>query len=424
MSILHRAMLAAVAFVTAASVAPLALAGEPPAVPPRLHQLLSGARTVVSGRVSTVQELDSGRVAIAEIAVDGTLKGDDPGDTVRVVELRSLPSAPVAFRSGEHVLAFLSPVARNSYLRATLPEGSYLQASHGREGVVAAEAETPIAEAAALVGRMVAASREPEPDRAKRAAQARALVFDELAARHPAVVEDGIAGLGSVPGLEPLASGEKARLEALVARDDLPPRVRERLFTQIGALGLQEMVPALRGVAADDPQVTAAAWRALRRLGAPPDARDLARELRSTDPAVRSAAAAELLARGPQEIPRVTDLALGDPDPEVRVAVLGALAETGSPEALPTLERAFADPDWEVRQAAGRAIFQIGGRPAAETFARLTLNGPRDAQQYALTLLRATGVGDDDPLLVRIRNEHPDARVRRAAEHGLATPEH
>jgi len=426
MRISGRAWLVAATLVaaTTAFVGAASAGREEAAVPPRLHQLLSGAQTVITGRVADVQELDSGRVAVAEIVVEDTLKGDPAGPRVRVVELRSLPSAPVAFVGGEHVLAFLSPAARTSYLRATLPDGAYLQASRGREGVLASASEAPVDQAAAIVARMVAASREPEPDREKRRAAARALVFDELAARHPAVVEDGLAGLASLPSLEPLSNAEKLVIEAVIVRDDLPPRLRQRVFAQVAELRLEETVAALRRVEASDPEVTAAAWAALRRLGAAPDVDVVARDLRSPEPGRRSAAAAELLARGPGEIERVADLALHDPDPAVRAAVLGALASTGSAEALPILERAFGDPEWSVRQAAGRAIFQIGGRPAAETFARLTFEGSPEVQRYAVTLLRASGVADDDPLLVKIRTQHPDARVREQVEHGLPFHEH
>jgi len=394
------------------------------AVPPRLHQLLAGARTVVTGRVTGVQTHDSGRVAVAEIAVDETLKGDDPGTTVRAVEVRSLPSAPVVYTSGEHVLAFLSPAPRTSYLRATLPEGSYLYAAAGRAGVVAASDEPSIDEAGAIVARIVAASRTPEADPEKRRAAARALAFDALGARHPAVVEDGIASLATLPKLEPLADAERLRLDALLTREDLPARLRKRAFAEVAALGLEDAVPALARVEAKDPAVLAAAWEALRRLGAPPDAKVVARELRSTDPDVRSAAAAELLARGPQHVAGVADLALHDPDPAVRASVLEAIAATGAADALPILERGFGDSDWSVRRAAGRGIFQIGGRPAAETFARLTFEGAPEVQRYALTLLRVSGVADDDPLLVKIKTQHPDERVREQAEHGLPFHEH
>ncbi|MEW6272505.1 MAG: hypothetical protein AB1689_24775, partial [Thermodesulfobacteriota bacterium] len=279
MTPLRRAALAA----AACAVASLAAAAAPAAprietTPPRLHELLRGARTVVVGRVSQVTEYDSGRVAVAELSVARVIKGDAAAGPLRVVELRSLASVPPVLSRGEHVVAFLGPAARTSYLRQVLPPGDYLQAP-GREAVLSASAEEPVREAGAVVERLAAASREPEPDPAKRRAAARALVFDELQARHPAVVEDGVAALAALPDLEPLSDDERSRLAAAIARDDLPVRLRERLLEQVAALGLEDMIGPLAALRSDDPAVVAASWRALRRLGAAPDERQIAREL-------------------------------------------------------------------------------------------------------------------------------------------------
>lgn len=394
-------------------------------VPPRLYQLLSGARLVVAGRVSQVETFDSGRLAIADVAVVKTLKGAEPTGPVKVLELRSLPSTPPIFSSGESVLVFLGPAARTSYVRSHVAPGDYLQATEGRDGVIAAPDPAVIDQAAAIVARMVTASREPEPDPDKRRASDRALLFDELAARHPAIVEDGIAGLATLPQLLPLGDDERARLASVVTRSELPARIRERLFAQVAALHIADMVPPLRDVRSDDAAVTAAAWEALRRLGAAPAGDDIAAQLRSKDATVRAAAARELLARGDAaELDRAGRLALDDPEPKVRLAVIEALAQTGSATTLVILEKAFGDPQWDVRQGAGRAIFQIGGRPAAESFARLTFTASPEMQRYAVTLLRASGVASDDPLLVRIRTDHPDAQVREVAENGLPRHEH
>jgi len=400
-------------------------AAAPEPTPPRLYQLLSGARLVVAGRVAQVGSFDSGRLDVTTLAVTRTLKGEDPSGRLQVIELRSLPSTPALFSEGAYVLAFLGPAPRTSYVRGVLPAGEYLQATEGRASVLSAPDAATIEGAAAVVARLVAASRTPEPDAEKRRAGERALVFDELAARHPVVAEDGIAGLAALPGLQPLSDGERTGLAAAVARTDLSARVRERLFAQLASLHLSDMVPALRAVHSSDAAVTAAAWTALRELGAAPDGDAIAAQLRSTDSTVRVAAARELLARGESaEVDRAGRLALDDPEPKVRLAVVEALAASASPGALVVLEKAFVDPIWEVRQGAGRAIFQIGGRPAAESFTRLTFNATPEMQRYAVTLLRASGVAQDDPLLVRIRTEHPDAEVREAAEHGLPLHEH
>ena len=402
-------------------------AAAPPreAVPPRLRQLVAGARLVVAGRVEQVESLDSGRLAVATVAVTQTLKGEAPAARVLVLDMASLPSTPPLFRTGDSVLAFLSPARRNSYLRKLLPEGSYAEPTSGRDAVIAAGDPATIDEAARIVGELVESSRTPEPDAAKRRAAERARVLAALAARHAVLVEEGIAGLGELKPLLPLSDEESARLAAAIVRADLPSRVRERLFAQVATLQLDAMVPALQAVHSDDAQVTAAAWSALRRLGAAPDDKQIAQLLRAGDPKVRTAAARELIARDPKaEVDRAARLAVDDPDPQVRIAVADALGQSGSEATIVVLERAFVKPPIEAQQAAARAIFQIGGRPAQESFARLVFVAPAEQQRYAVALLRSTGIADDDPLLVKIRKEHPEKEVREVAEHGFPEPEH
>lgn len=425
----HRVRAAALRLLlgAAAALVVTAAAAAPPreAVPPRLRQLVAGARLVVAGRVEQVESLDSGRLAVATVAVTQTLKGGAPAARVLVLDMASLPSTPPLFRTGDSVLAFLSPARRNSYLRKLLPEGSYAEPTSGRDAVIAAADPATIDEAARIVGELVESSRTPEPDAAKRRAAERARVLAALAARHAVLVEEGIAGLGELKPLLPLSDEESARLAAAIVRADLPSRVRERLFAQVATLQLDAMVPALQAVQSDDAQVTAAAWIALRRLGAAPDDKQIAQLLRAGDPKVRTAAARELIARDPKaEADRAARLAVDDPDPQVRIAVADALGQSGSAASIVVLEKAFVKPPLEAQQAAARAIFQIGGRPAQESFARLVFAAPPEQQRYAIALLRSTGIADDDPLLVKIRKEHPEKEVREVAEHGFPEPEH
>lgn len=402
-------------------------AAAPPreTVPPRLRALVSGARLVVAGRVEQVESLDSGRLAVATVAITQTLKGDAGASRVQVLDLASLPSTPPLLRANESVLLFLGPARRTSYVRKLVPEGASYEPTMGRDAVLAAGDPATIEEAVRIIAAMVEASRAPEPDADKRRAADRARVFAELGARHAAVVEDGIAALAELKPLLPLSDEESARLAATIGREDLPPRVRERLFAQVASLQLEALVPALQAVHSEDPRVTSSAWSALRRLGAAPDAKQIAQLLRASDAQVRIAAARELIARDPAgEVQRAARLAVDDPDAKVRVAVSDALGQSGSAATLVVLEQGFGKPPIEAQQAAARAIFQIGGRPAQETFARLTFSSTPEMQRYAVTLLRATGIAEDDPLLVKIRKEHPETEVRETAEHGFPEPEH
>jgi len=411
--------------IVAGAVAGAAAAPSRATAPERLQKLLAGSRLVVAGRVADVATFDDGKLAVVTIAVAQTVKGDDPAGPVRVIELRSLPSVPPLFSTGDEVLAFLGPAPTSSYLRAHVPAGTYWQATGATDGVIAAADVASVEQAAALVGRVAEASRKPETDPAQRRAVERALVFDALVARHARVVEDGIAGLGVLKPLLPLSDQERAVLAGAIARDDLPARVRARLFAAVASAGVADMVPALRAVRSRDASVDAAAWQALRALGAPPDTDEIAARLASDDPGVRAAAARELLARDlPGELDRAGALALSDPDEKVRIAVIDALGASRDATVLVVLEKAYVVPETPVAQAAGRAIFAVGGRSAAESFARLAFTAPPATQRHAVTMLRATGVADDDPLLVRIRNEHPEAEVREVASHGLPMHEH
>jgi hypothetical protein len=340
------------------------------------------------------------------------------------VETRDLPSAPRLFQPGEHLVAFLEPARTNSYLARTLPAGDYVELVRGRAGHVAAPTAGEVDEVAAIVARLVDTSRHPERDAARRAAAARALVFDSIAGRHPVLVEDGAAGLATLGALaDTLTALEQRRLEGALDRVDLPSRIRVALVGGIGASGLRQLAPALRRLRAPSPEVLSASWDALAALGAPPTPADLEPALADEDPRLRAAAVRALLRLGKAAgVARAAEVALGDGDPVTRRAAIEALGESRLPAALPPLERCFADPDLAIRQAAGRAIVHVGGRDAAESLARLAFVAPPDAQKYAVVLLLALGVPREDALVERIRRSHPDEDVRDLLEHGLEAP--
>jgi len=392
---------------------------------PDLTHLIGRARLVVNGDVTDVATYDSARFTVATLTIRKALKGTADSERVQVVERHDLPSSPQFLVNGHHVVAFLGPARRNSALKHALPPGTYYEIVGGAGGVIASADAAGIEESVAIVTRLIDAQRKPEKDPARRAAATRALVFDEIASRHAAIVGDGAGNLSRVDDLAAtLTDPERARLEAALRRPELPPWVRVKLIDAVAECNLTALIPTLRDLPQPTPDVQRAAWNALRRLGAAPATEDLDTALSNDDAAIRAVGVEALIvAQGPEARPRLEQLALRDPDQKVRLAAIEALGKTG-PQALPTLESVFAGKDWTERRAAGRAISAVGGRAAAESYARLAFEGPPNAQKLAVTLLLMTGISHDDPLVQRIAEKHPDEGVRHIVESGLDFHEH
>ncbi len=386
-----------------------------------LGELLRQSRLVVTGTVTRSTDLDGGRVVVASLLPTRVLKGDAGAGEVSVVEEHDRPSSPTLLPAGEHVVAFLVRAPRTSSLVNVLPAGAaYWTPSGERMGVLASPSAETARETADLVARWVALATDAG-DTATRTERMRTLAFDEIAARHPVVVEDGAAAVAALPALAPtLTDAERDRLAAAVARQDLPARVRVALVRAIAAQRLVALVAALRALRDAPPDVLAASWDTLRALGAPPTAEDLAPFVGSADPAVRIVAVpALLIAAGGEAVPQVERIALGDRDPAVAAAAATALGAVKPAGGLPALERIYQKTaDETVRQAAGNAIVAWGGEPAADALARLAFDAPPPAQKWAVTLLFALGRRQDDPRIVRIRTTHPDPSVRELVEHG------
>jgi HEAT repeat protein len=396
----------------------------PAADTPRLQTLVPRAPLVVAARVTAVEAFDAGRVAVATLGVTATPKGEPPTGPVRVVEMRDLPSVPTLLDKGMLVVAFLEPLRGNSYLTRTLPRAEYRQLVAGRIGRIVAATPAESEEIVGVLDRILEASRVPEPDPVRRAAATRALVFDEVGARSGALVEDGAAGLQSIPELAAsLSADEQQRLEAAIGRTDLSPQARAALVRAIGANGLRQLVPALQGLKSPAAPVVAARFEALERLGVPPTVDDVEPYLDSKDPAVRTAATRALVETpGSEGLARAGRVALADPDPAVRRATAEALGESRRAEALPALERVFRQAPTDLQQVAGRGIYQVGGPAAAEVLVRLAFEAPPESQRLAVVLLLALQGKRDDPLVQRIATTHPDAELRRLVEHGVELP--
>src|SRR5262249_36783283 len=140
---------------------------------------------------------------------------------------------------------------RTSALARELPAGpTYDAPIEGRMGVLASPSAEAITEAADLIARIAQLGNDATDAAAKRAAVARALAFDEIAARHPVVVEDGAAALATLPPLGTLAEHEQHVLAAVVQRADLPSRVRVAVVRAIGAQHLTALAGTLRALPA------------------------------------------------------------------------------------------------------------------------------------------------------------------------------
>lgn len=395
-------------------------------VAPHLRDLSKAARVVVVGDVEGVTSYQEGRVVVASLRVETVLKGSLAGEAshVHVVERRDLPIPPT-FRQGEAVIAFLEAAPRSSSLNAVLPKGFYYSVVNLHDACLVAESPDSLAEMKRIVAGLLAESRRPRTDSARRALTERELAFELLSARHVALVNDGAASLTSIPVLAgTLTSGEREILETALQRHDLPVRVRVALVLAVGKAGLRETIPVLRTLSSPA-EVMAAAWQALDQLQAAPPPEMLEERLAAEDPEIRAAAVRELLRReGAAAVSKAAPLALQDPDPDVRIAAIEALGATGKVEALPPLERAFVDENVDMQQAAARAILAIGGQPAIDTFGGLIFTGPPMAQRYAFVCLMLTGINRSDPLVKRIAETHPDESIRRLATHGVEVHQH
>jgi HEAT repeat protein len=392
---------------------------------PDLTHLLGRARLVVIGDVADVTSYDAARFTVARVAVGKVLSGKLDTGQVLVVERHDLPSSPQLLQAGQRAVVFLIPARRNSSLEKALPAATYYEVISPPTGAISDSTASSIDEAAAILERLIAIHRKPEKDATRRAASIRALVFDEIAARHPTVVADGARGIGRIDDLATtLTDDERTRLAAVLRRTDLPTWIRVALVDAIADRQLTALIPELRKLKEPDAELQRAAWDALQRLGAAPSLDDLQPALTSSDPATRAATVDALVAaKGTNARPQLEQLATKDADRDVRLAAIEALGKTG-PQALPTLERSFASSDWGERRMAGRAIATVGGRPAQETLARLAFEGPPDGQKLAVTLLFLTGISHDDPLVKRIEEKHPDESVRHIVESGLEVHDH
>jgi HEAT repeat protein len=392
-----------------------------PALAPRLPELLSRSTAVVVGAVDDVTEHDDGRLFLARVRVDTVLKGDASPGRIEVVEERRFRSAPPIPQAGTRVAVFLVRARPTTQLRRALPAGDYHRLAAARFALIdLPDAGSEQAVVTAVRDWLAVGRLEGERD-----AAVRRIVFSELAAQPPRLVEDGAAALPGVPRLrDTLTASEQAAITRALGRVDLPERIRLALVAAVADAGLGAVAPALRDLPGATPALLRASAAARLRLGTGPDQAELDTAFREGDAATRAAHVPALLRPEHGGVAAVAALALGDPDPEVRVVAIEALGGSGSPAALSTLARTFVDPDRRIHLESARAIHRAGGRPAAEVLADLAFTAPGDLKRRAAALLLTIGLNAEDPLIVRVRDTHPDPEVRELVTHGLRGHSH
>jgi len=413
--------------VPAADVAVAATIDAPP-LAPRLPATLKRASLVVLGDVGATSEHDDGRILLAQLRVSRQLRETPPvgSPTLDVVEERRFTAVPPLLRTGRRVVALLVAARQTTQLRRALPPGPlYYRLADERWGLIdLPDADSERAVLAALEGWIALARGEPAAP-AERAVAERSLVFMEIGAAQPRLVEDGAAAL---PGLENLAATltdtERDTIARTLRRTDLPERLRLGLVKAIADAHLRSLADALRDLPGAGPPLIRASALTRAELGHGPEKEEIDTALRTGDAPSRAALVPTLLQPGAGGIPAVSTFALQDPAREVRLAAIQALGESGSPEALPTLGRTFADSDTEIRRMSAQAIHSIGGRPAAELLGELAFTAPGDGQRQAAAVLMLLELDRDDPLLVRIRDTHPDPDVRKLVTTGIQVHQH
>jgi HEAT repeat protein len=157
-----------------------------------------------------------------------------------------------------------------------------------------------------------------------------------------------------------------AVLRGLLAEPDLDDRLRWVVLETIGRLGLADMAPQVApSTTHPDPELRAAAFRALHRLGSVPDQ-----------------APAPLLD------------ALRDEVDFVRVQASHAAACLPAEVALPALEPLLGDDSWWVRRAAAAAMARLGADGVAAVRRAAEAHPDQGAREMAVQILLEAGVLD------------------------------
>jgi HEAT repeat protein len=292
----------------------------------------------------------------------GAIEANLPWEREALATLAGSAAAPLEVRA-----------AAAQTLGAFATPAELLAAAHGVAGL--AGAAEPELRGAFLWALQLAVrpGALPAADRARAIAAIRPLLADgDVAVRRRAAYVTGNLELDELaPALVGIAAGDAradVRLAALVGLAELAPPA---VFDDVVAIAKKEA----------DPAAFAAASRALAAivLGAPKDqdhkldlsslSGKLGQLFAADDPWVREAAVRLAgLARGAVGATAIARLA-GDPVPAVRaeaLTALGRLRGAGGADAESTLIAAFADPDPALHERAADGLLAIGGKVALE----------------------------------------------------------
>lgn len=384
------------------------------------------ADLIVLGDVSALTEVDDGRLVQTHLRVSKTLQGPAANAGVEIIEERRFPSVPPVMKTGTRAIVFLEAAPPTSQLRRALPAGTYYRLSNARWGLLDLPDFATENVALEAVAGWITLADDQELDEVERASLRRRVVFRELGAANPRLVEDGAAALPEITGLSHhITNNERSTIVRVLEREDLPERVRIGLVDAIARMKLRSLAPALYDLPGASPDLRRATIHARAQLGEAHGRTVLVESLKNEDPEARTAAIQELMETGGRAaVADIAALAVNDPDRGVRLIAIEALGSTPSPAALEALGTTFKDADAEIRRQSARSIHAIGGREAATLLSDLTFDAPPGAQKQAVVLLLTLGIPRTDPLVTRIRDKHPNAAVRDLAENGLETHSH
>lgn len=371
---------------------------------------------ILLGDVVRTEPFDEDRLHVFHVRVLRTLRGAAATPEISVVDIRGESQRPPLLVDGEHVVLFLRPSPKLSYLSQQLGDGPLFDLPGRRDAVV------PIAhdDDADIVTAIVQnASNEVLKDEALVAAQ-RELARRELASSSARLIQDALVELAAMPGWPPLTGEEVAAFKSMLADKTVPPGIRAEGVRLLGARKAVDGLSAVMSALIDTPDLLDAVLLTREKLGAPATREELAARLQDKSADIRSAAVRALAASGdPTALSAVGRIATDDADSGVRVAAIDALGATGSQAAVPLVAPTFDNDDRNQRQHAGRALLALGGDAADQSFIDMALKGKSSETQRYAALLLVVARGKDHPAVKRLLSLNPNNDVRAVIEDGI-----